>query len=159
MAEPDRKWAENPRVAPYVWIAHRLDGSPIGAQFPRGAKDEAPFASIGLILKVRTIIRPDDVHTFVNSTDQTIKMIALPLRDRSVWPTFDHDINPGDALVWCRRVVMPFALNSPQRSVVPQFETFLFGRETASGEVALMQIWPNGEFHEFRTYHDALSTM
>jgi hypothetical protein len=160
MAEPDKAWVENPRVAPYVWSAlvkwggTGIDYMEVGRQYPGPAGTEMPLATVGFDYVPRTILRPDDVHTFVNSRAATILVRATPLRNN--WPTFEHEIEPGDRLIWCRRVVIPFN-SMGGAGEIPQYETMLFGRETAGGKVALMQIWPNAEFHEFDNYKDALA--
>jgi hypothetical protein len=151
-------------VAPYVWEALVDYGGTtgwavVGAQYPvAGNVAETPFSAIGFDFVPRTVRRPDDVHTFVNSRSVAVKIRAVPLRDGLVWPLLDHVILPGERLIWCRRVVVPFSTMGGSVSV-DQFETFLFGRETPAGEVALMQVWPNAEFRKFDNYHDALAIL
>jgi hypothetical protein len=78
---------------------------------------------------------------------------------RTTMPNIDIEIAPADALVWTHRGAMSTRVNVAMRGGLGMIrrEGMLFGRERPSGELSLMQVFPDGSFREFRTYHAAMS--
>ena len=148
--------ANDPRKTPYVWEARTLDRVIIAVESPEGGVDDTPFAAIGFMYRARTAVVPDDVHTFVNESERSVIITARSLRE-SVLPHIDLQIDPGDALVWCHRAVMPFQIMGHQQ--VDPFETMVYGRELTSGKIEICQVWPNGEYKPFDSYQAAMTAL
>lgn len=148
--------ASDDRKTPYTWEAYTPDKSMlIAVESPPGRPD-TPFAAIGLIYRARTALMPDDVHTFVNTTGVPILIKARSLRE-AVLPHLDLMIDPGVALIWAHRAVMPFQIMG--NATVDPFETMVYGREWPSGKIEIAQVWPNGEVKPFESYADAMKAL
>jgi hypothetical protein len=146
----DPHWADDPNVAPYVWEAS-VNGILRWVEYPPQFP-QTRFVDIGFTLQRRNGVRNGDVHTYVNDTPMTVRFRALPLRP-AAFPNIEIDIEPGDALVWTHRGVMTQNLAG---GALGHREAMLFGRESRSGEITLMQAFPDGSIQHFSDYRSAM---
>jgi hypothetical protein len=141
-------WANHPEIASYSWSASR-NGITFAVQYPPDA-EETPLR------KVFTPEPREDHTVWVVPAGESLRVDAIPERDGL--PPAGYEYDSGDKMIWQHRVLntsLTVFEGAPEQKI--HFETLIFGKETANGDVHITQLYPDGSRIEHKSLAEAMS--
>lgn len=143
----DQALAQNKQVAAYAWEVEK-NGVITASEFDVNGVDQpltTAFARQDL---------PDGDALFTAEHDLLFR--ARPQRDEL--PVVELKLEAGMSLIWKHRVVKQIGVFGGETREI-HFQTLIVGRRRTDGREEVMQVWPNGEKHEFDSFDEAMKTI